>query len=201
MNLQDQNALLMAELGTQPLYQWKHTSELWLSIQKIEQGEGGAIPQYHHAANPHTGLIEVRPVYVKMPMLPMFRDNWVLCRYVQADQESVFKSKVGTMMEYPAGGIWQPLQQTVLRQGIKPKERDTWNMIRAVRANREAVKNHLDNAEEIQDKKHQADKNRFVDMCRDKFSAQMEVPGRKGGTAFFSAPSTEPVQLNKETVQ
>lgn len=192
-----ENRLLRSELGTKPLYEWKHTSQLWLRIQKInEAGE----PQYDYFANPVTTIIELQPVYVNMPMLPMLSDNWVLCRYVAADQEMPFKQRFGNMIAYPASGIWQPLQQTALRPGIVPNRTDTWNMIRGARENVEAVKQFFDTAEERQDKKEAVNRAMLKDMFLDRMTAQMEVPGKKGGTSFFSAHKTDPVELKKESV-
>lgn len=196
------NSILRSELGTHPLYAWKHSSTLKLRIQRIKESStapGGVEPQWEYRANPKTGLIELAPEYVDMPMLPMVPNNWLLCRFVPSDQESVFKQNFGTRIEYPLGGIWQPIKETALKPGIVPNEVDTWNMVRGVRANIAAVKHYFDHAEELQDKREAADAARFGDMLRDKFTANMEVPGKKGATSFFNAKPNEPVILTKES--
>ncbi|NBW07810.1 MAG: hypothetical protein EBR82_07265 [Caulobacteraceae bacterium] len=198
-----ENAVLRAELGTQPLWAWKHSSTLRIRVQKILESSTsptGIDPQYHYKANPATGLIELSPEYVDMPMLPMIPNSWVLCRFVPADQESIFRQRFGVRVEYPVGGIWQPLQHTALKPGVIPTRTDTWNMIQGARANRVAVRDFFDKAEEIQDKRERADAVRFGDMVRDRFSAGMEVPGSKSSASFFNAPSAEPVILTKESV-
>jgi hypothetical protein len=196
-----ENAVLRSELGTNPLWAWKHSSTLRLRIQKIVESAtavGGIQPQYHYRANPMTGIIELSPEYVDMPMLPMVPNSWLLCRFVPSDQESVFRQNFGVRVEYPVGGIWQPLQHTALKPGIIPNRTDTWNMIQGARANRVAVRDYFDNAEEIQNKREKADATRFGEMVRDKFSAGMEVPGSKSSTSFFNAPSSEPVIFAKD---
>lgn len=203
MTVQEQvdieNQLLRSELGTQPLWAWKNSKTLRIRVQKIKESStspNGVDPQYHYKANPRTGIIELTPEYVDMPMLPKLTDNWVLCRFVQADQESVFRQQFGVRVEYPADGIWQPLGFTALRPGIVPNRTDTWNMIRGAKANREAVREFFDGAEERQDKREAQEARNFGDMLRDKFTAYMEVPGKKGGTSF---QSTKPISTTQET--
>jgi len=194
-----ENQLLRSELGTQPLWAWKHTKTLRIRVQKIKESStspNGIDPQYHYRANPETGIIELSPEYVDMPMLPMVPDSWVLCRFVESDQESVFRQNFGLRVEYPVGGIWQPLGFTALRPGIIPSRTDTWNMIRGARANRDAVREFFDNAEEKQDKREAKEARDFGEMLRDKFTAFMEVPGRKGGTSF---QSKKPISTPQES--
>lgn len=196
-----ENALLRTELGTHPLWAWKHSSTLRIGIHKIKESAtaaNGIEPQYEYRANPDTGLIELSPIYVYMPMLPMLPNSWVLCRYVEADQKAAFQQHFGTRIEYPVGGIWQPLKQTALKPGVIPNRRDTWNMIQGARANEHAVRDFFVNAEERQDKQEKADAARFADICRDRFTANMELPGKKGGSSFFSGRPDEPVVLKKE---
>ena len=132
----EENRLLRSELGTSPLYEWKHASTLFFRVQKIIPSDGTAAgfdPQYEYKANPKTGLVELAPIYVDMPMLPMQMKSWVLARYCAADQEQAFKQRFGVRVEYPANGIWQPISQSAVRPGIIPSRKDTWKMIYAVR--------------------------------------------------------------------
>lgn len=191
MTIQEQieieNDLLRTELGVRPLYAWKHSKTLFFRVQKIvtsSTAANGVEPQYEYRANPATGLIELSPIYVDMPMLPILPDSWLLCRHVPADQEAVFRQKFGTRVEYPAGGVWQPIQITALRPGVIPSRTDTWNMVRAVRQNAIAVREFFDGAEERQNKQEKRDAANFGQMARDKFTAFMEVPGKKGATSF-----------------
>lgn len=199
--IEEENNLLRSELGSNPLWAWKQASKLFFRVQKLlpsETAASGMEPQYDYKVNPETGLVELKPIYVDMPMLPLRMGCWVLARYVEANQEFAFKQKFGDRVEYPAGGIWQPIDVTALRPGITPKRMDTWNMIHAVRANNIAVREYFDHAEEKQDKQRVADRNNFIDRCRDRFTVGMEIPGTKGGVSIFSAKPTEPVLLKKE---
>lgn len=201
--IEQENRLLRSELGSNPLWAWKHSSKLRFRVQKIVPSDNsldGFDPQYDYQSNPRTGLIELRPVYVDMPMLPMRPNSWVLARFVEANQEQAFKQRFGVRVEYPVDGIWQPIDVTALRPGIIPGRTETWNMIHAVRANKVAVREYFDNAEANQDKRHAADKARFLDEARDRFTVGMEVPGKKGGVSLFNAKPTESVVIKKETL-
>lgn len=194
------NALLVSELGTAPRYAWMHSRNLYMSVQKIVTGENGPEPQYDYSANPDTGLIELRPVYINMPMLPAHPNSWVLCRFVPADQEAIFKQRFGVRVEYPRDGIWQPIMPTIMRPEFSPTSTDTWKMIHAVREERRVIKQFLDGAEEEQNRRDESDFQRNKDMFRDAFTAGLDKPGTKGSTSFFSGSPSEPV-VRKETIQ
>lgn len=199
-----ENRVLLSELGTHPLWAWKHTSTLRIRVQRIKESAtaaNGIEPQYHYKANPLTGLIELSPEYIDMPMLPKIPDSWVLCRFVEADQEAVFRQQFGVRVEYPAGGIWQPLGFTALRPGIVPSRQDTWNMIHGARANRVAVQDFFEGAEERQNKREAKEARNFGEQLRDKFTAFMEVPGKKGGTSYPAAKPNTTQETTSCTLQ
>lgn len=199
-----QNDLLRSELGAKPLYQWKHTSTLYFHIQKVVENESSIDPQWDYIANPETGIVELKPVYVRMPMMPLFQNHWILAKYVKADQEEAFRQRFGTRVEYPRDGIWQPINTTVLREGITPSMRDTWAMIHAVRANRNAVEDWFRNGEAKQDKIERAASSRRKDMIRDRFTVGLEIPGTKGAVSLFNASPTDNVTIKnsaKESIQ
>lgn len=201
MTIQEQidkeNDFLRSELGSRVLYAWKHSSKLFFRVQEVRDGR----PQWDHRANPETGLIELSPVYVDRPMLPRTPDSWLLARFTPADQEQVFKQRFGTRVEYPAGGIWQPIEITALRPGIIPNRTDTWNMIRSVRANVEAVRNWFLNGEAEQELREKQASARRSDRIRNKFTVGMGVPGTKGSFSLFSARPDEDIVIKKASVQ
>lgn len=201
--IEEENRLLRSELGSSPLWEWKHSSKLRFRVQKIVEDEsapGGIRPLFDYRANPATGLIELMPIYVDMPMLPMIPNSWLLARYVEANQEISFRAKFGTRVEYPVGGIWQPVSTTALRPGIIPSRKDTWNMIHAARANRVAVREHFENAEAEQDRRHAADRANFIDKCRDRFTVGLEIPGTKGSHSLFNAKPSDSVILKNQPI-
>lgn len=187
MSIELENIHLRAELGTNPLYAWKHTRDLFMIVQKVIEGQ----PQYDYKANPETGLIELHPIMMKMPMLRRLTDNWVLARWVAANQEACVKQLCGVKVFMPPDGIWQPFEITALRSGIKPRRSDTDYCIQGVRGQRAAIQDLFDNAEERQDKAALADSKRFADACRDQFTAGFQVPGTKGAVSF---PTPQPVE-------
>ncbi len=195
--IERENALLRTELGSRVVHAWKHSSKLVFRIQEIRDGS----PQWDFKANPKTGLIELAPKYVDRLMLPRTPDSWLLARYTAADQEEVFMQRFGTRVEYPAGGIWQPIEVTALRPGLIPNRTDTWEMIKAVRENAAAVREWFENSEANQNRREAQDAARFGDMCRDKFTVGMEIPGTKGAVSLFSGRPGESVTIKKESVQ
>lgn len=199
--IRKENDFLLRELGTKPLYAWKHSKTLHLRIQKITESDGGVKPEWDYYMNQATGIIELQPVYIDMPMLPRTPDSWLLCRYVEADQEAIFRQRFGARIAYPAGGIWQPIEETALRPGIIPDRQDTINMIEGVKANREAVRRLFDEADDREERRAKSDKALLSDMIRDRLTAQMEVPGKLGGTSFFNARPSDTVGIKKEVVQ
>lgn len=195
-----ENDLLQSELGNNPRYAWKHTSKLRFRVQKIVESAtapGGIEPQYKYIANPRTGIVELKPEYIDMPMLPMLPDSWVLARFHKADQDQAMNWKFGSRVEYPIDGIWQPIAPTAMRAGLIPSRTDTWAMIHGVRKNNLHISEYLKTAEADQDRREKASIQRNVDACRDRFSVGMEVPGTKGAVSVFSAKPNEEVTIKR----
>lgn len=190
MGIQQENEYLRAELGTNPLYAWKNTRDLFMIVQKVENGQ----PKYDYKANAATGLIELHPVMIKMPMLPRLKNNWVLARWVESNQESCVKQLCGVKVMIPPDGIWQPIEMTALAEGFRPERMDSELCVFGVRGQRLAVQEFFDKAEEREDKARAADTQKFVDACRDRFTVGMQVPGTKGSVSLFSAKPDEPVE-------
>lgn len=197
--IQVENAYIRSQTGTKPLHAWKHTDDLFLMVQKIREVQGeasGWVGEWDYKSDPETGFILPVPIYVKFPMLPQHKNNWVLCRYHEADQEVSFNQQFGAKMQYPAGGLWQPIECTVMKDGEIPSRLESELAVQGIRANREALRKFFTEGEERQNQREQREKDNFGYMCRSKFSAYLEKPGQKGGTAFQVAGLREDKRIN-----
>lgn len=188
--INDELAIGLGYEQGKPRYQWKHSNECWLAMRDKDN-------KRDYIADPATGLIQVKAVYVKRNICPTLTNQWVLCKWLDPGPEDSWTNTFGKFVEYPAQGYYAPTNVS-LDPGIKPWDRSEEGQSLAQyiiqefkRQEAKTYADHLREGEEIVARR-EADKDRQLeDMILDLRLPFGHVPGSKEGGVSLPTPGRE----------
>lgn len=142
MDIEQQNRLLSVEYPRIGPLAWIRSDDKRLFFPHLVENDNQTLV-FDYVANPHTGLIEVRPVVELAPLLPRFQGGetdqpiWVLC-HCQFLSEDAWKMVYGTVHNYQPKQ-WLPTYTShhdvvPLHLTEEPTESRTWDMIHFLRS-------------------------------------------------------------------
>jgi hypothetical protein len=140
-----------------------------------------------HDANCAT-LSVAMPVYGLRNKLLTVSNRWVLCRLYPNDiSEYRWSQMFGSSLEYPKA-VWEPCAPVYLEPGEIPTDQLTWEVIRAVRADRSksAAQRDQEFMESVA-RKEKRTHDRILDDIKDSAPAFNTIPGKKAHVSFPSS--------------
>ncbi len=203
------NRLIAAELGTaedgHPKWAWKWSDDLYFLIHKKSDTTGEL--EWNYVGNPATGLIEPQPVYIKRPMAPALRAQWVLCSWMPDIGEAAWFAAFGRTIPY-LNGYWAPTNVD-LADGVCP-----WDSVRgesyttmviqmAKRQRAKTFEDHLADSQAILDQQEKDQDRLLTDQIDDlklPFAATPHLPGKRGGPVSTPFTSQDAGAKPRETV-
>jgi hypothetical protein len=195
------NDRLGQELGRnaigEPRYSWRWSEDLKHQMRVPEK--------WDYVADPETGVISARPVYVSRRMAPHLKDQWVLCARVQPISEEEWHAKFGDLLPWAKAGYYFPLN-VELPAGEDPDVDATACAIDLFRKQmRKTEKELTEEGEAREDKRVKDSENELDDRIKSACTAFGNLPGNRDGQVEFqigrdALMATEDVFTEKETV-
>lgn len=208
-NIRRLNDLIRQELGGAEVFEWKHSEDLKHHARKIDPDTGNKVYTYRcqcgYDVRRHTkscrrkgSIIVAEPVYIECLLRPDKRDQWCLAKLHAAVSEAEWLREFGTMLLWPKHGTWLPCDPVWLEPGEQPTQALTWEVIKAVRANRShTFADRMAEAEAIVDKRDRDNRERLLEEIKEDTHMPFgALPGRKdtvshGGTRDLFQPQGE----------
>lgn len=184
------NELFDRELG-EGLFRWKWARNLEISVQKINPDDGAPVFE-NSLPDPVTGLIEVRPVYFRRKVLgPEFMNSWVICQFIPPITEYRHRQMFGSKMEWQRNGLWNPIKDSTLKDGLLPSIEATEWGIAGIKAHRLEEDGKVDAALKQQAIDAAATARARKDEFKDAFAFNFGIPGKKLNYSFGGVESPE----------
>ena len=175
-----QNVLLRAELGANPRYAWRWSEEL-IHVLEVLDLEG--TPIYVEGRSP-AGLVTMVPKTATKKLLPMHKDQWIVCALVEVNALDGSIQGTGNHAWVPVSG---PSGVVCLPENETPSIVFTQSIIDAVRLERSKSAVEFGVEYEEQQKKREKDRwNRIYDEIRNESTAYCNIPGMKAHVSFPS---------------